>query len=209
MLHSGSEKEPILAVIGADVRLFSDLAGVHFVKLDEAGGKRNLFERLNRLVGPLNPVISDWETSAQAGEFTRCKRPRWRFFDEVHEMMRYFKNRRVRAKKHTVSLLEIVQRIVAAEPERDWSRVDARDFIEAVKAAFGQSAADTAYWWFIVYGFFRFGNIECWGITEDATWDDSVDEALLSPRGSGPFWTALRLSLDKNQQKYFLGTPVS
>jgi hypothetical protein len=180
----GSKKEPILAVLGADIRLFSDMAGRHFVQLAAPDGKRNLYKRLENLVGRLRPIVPDWEASTSAGDFSQCVRQRWRYFDEINELLRFFVNRKVRSKKQMVSLFEIVQAVVAAEPHRDWSAIDPRDFMEAVKQRFGEAATNHAYWWFVVYGFFRFNDIECWGVSDDATWDDSVDEARLAPRGA-------------------------
>jgi hypothetical protein len=175
--------EPILVVLGADVSLFSDIGGKHFVNLGRSDGKRNLFNRLNTILGPITPRISDWEFSAEAGNFARCERRRWRWFDEVHELERYFDNQRVGRGQKSKSLLEIVRAVVKADPNRDWTRVRPRDFMTAVRALFSEALTDDAYWWFVVHGLFRFDNINEWGVTKGATWDDSCDEACLTERG--------------------------
>jgi hypothetical protein len=170
-------------VLGADVTLFSDIGGKHFVHLGRLDGKRHLFNRLNAILGPITPRIDDWEASPAAGNFARCERRRWRWFDEVHELERYFENQRVGHGRKSKSLLEIVQAVITAEPTRDWSRVRARDFMTAVRGLFSDAVTDDAYWWFVVHGFFRFDNIDEWGVTKGATWEDSCDEALLTERG--------------------------
>ena len=175
--------EPILVVLGADVSLFSDIGGKHFVHLGRPDGKRNLFSRLSAILGSINPRITDWETSAEAGNFARCERRRWRWFDEVHELERYFENQRVGRGRDSKSLLHIVQAVVKAEPNRDWTRVRPRDFMMAVSELFSEAVTDDAYWWFVVHGFFRFDNIDYWGVGKGATWDDSCDEARLTERG--------------------------
>jgi hypothetical protein len=182
--YGKADKEPILAVLGADVRLFSDLAGKHLVQLASSDAKRNLFQRLTKLVGSLEPTIPDWETSSASGDFARCVRARWRFFDEINELIRICRNRKVGKKKQAVSLEVVLRRVVSEEPDRDWSVVDPRDFMEAVKQHFDGEVTDDAYWWFLVYGFFRFNNIHEWGIQKNVTWDDSVDNARLAPRGA-------------------------
>jgi predicted nucleotide-binding protein len=85
--YGRSDKEPILAVLGTDVRLFSDLAGIHFVRLDASDGKRNMRERLERILGPLEPIMADWESSPQTGDFRGLVRPRWRYFDEIGDTL--------------------------------------------------------------------------------------------------------------------------
>jgi hypothetical protein len=78
-----------------------------------------------------------------------------------------------------------VRAVVAFEPDRDWSVVDSRDFMGAVREKFSARETNEAYWWFVVYGFFRFNNIDEWGLLVDEVdedWDDSVDYARLAPR---------------------------
>jgi hypothetical protein len=176
--------EPILVVLGADVSLFSDVGGRHFVHLGRPDGKRNLFKRLDAILGPIKPRITDWESSPEAGNFARCERRRWRWFDEVHELERYFDNQRVGRSQNSKSLLQIVQAVVEAEPNRDWTRVRPADFMTAVRSRFTEAVTDDAYWWFIVHGFFRFDNIVEWGVVKGATWEDSCDEACLTERGA-------------------------
>jgi hypothetical protein len=56
--------------------------------------------------------------------------------------------------------------------------------MEQIRERHGKSITDLAYWWMIVYGFLQFDNIEDWGTIKNATWDDSVDNARLAPRGA-------------------------
>lgn len=175
-------KEPILAVLGVDVSLFSDVGGKHFVQLEKPGAKRQLFDRLDALVGPLSPTLPDWETSLGSGDFSACVRRRWEVFDEVEELSRYLANRQLKEKK-PISLLEIVADVVLSDRRRDWKLVDARDLMEAIQEKHPR-CTDRAYWWLVVYGFFQFDNIEYWGTVRGATWDDCVDQTRLAPRGA-------------------------
>jgi hypothetical protein len=182
--YAKRDKRPILAVLGADVNLFSDVHGVHFVQLASAEGKRNLFNKLEKALGPIEPVMDDWETSPAAGDFRHCVRSRWAFFDEVHELERYVKNRKVKSQKRAISLLEIIRTVIRQNPSTDWTRLHTRDFMEEVDRHFDEDITDDAYWWLLVYGFFRFDDINEWGVAKNATWDDSCDEARLSERGA-------------------------
>jgi hypothetical protein len=176
-----SKREPILTVLGADVSLFSDVAGKHFIRLEASKAKRQLFNRLNAIVGPLAPTATDWETSTASGDFARCVRRRWQHFDEIEDLERFLSNRHI-ANRPPLTVLDIITCVVLAD-DKEWSRLDARTFLKAVKAQYGETRADDAYWWMIAYGFLQFDNIEDWGTVDDATWDDSVDNARFAARG--------------------------
>lgn len=170
--------KPILTVLGADVRLFSDVGSMHFVELDGPGAKQNLHDRLTAVLGPLKPTRPDWATSPESGDFQKCIRKRWPAFDEIEVLARYLQNRRLDG----TPLIEIVSKVACAD-QRDWSVLHARDFMDEIDQNERGDCTDLAYWWLVVYGFFQFDNIEYWGTVNDATWIDSVDEARFAPRG--------------------------
>ena len=182
----GSGKHTILTTVGCDVQLFSDVGGMHFLQLDKDGSKRQLFDRLQQALGPLQPRRRDWETSAEAGDFRRCLHCRWKqYYDEAHELEKDLRNRVMRRGRNAaaIDLLAVFETVVASNPT-DWSRAGVRALIQAIKNRFGEPIADDSYWWLIVLGVLRFDNIEEWGVSEDATWDDSCDYAQLTSRGA-------------------------
>ena len=176
-----SKREPILTLLGADVSLFSDVAGRHFIRLEDSKAKRQLFNRLNATVGPLKPIAADWENSTASGDFAKCVRRRWQHFDEVEDLERSLANRQV-GNRRPATVLEMISQLVLAD-DKDWSRLDTRTFLKATRAQYGEARTDDAYWWMIVYGFLQFDNIHDWGTIDDATWEDSVDNARFAARG--------------------------
>jgi hypothetical protein len=177
-----ADREPIVAVLGDDVRLFSDLGGVHFVQLSGPRGKANLKARLESLLGPLTPTLTDWDSSPQAGDFAAVARRRWDYFDEIQDLARNLKNKRLTEKGLSRSLLDLVKGVLESDPEREWAEVDAKSFMEAMASIADPDMADDAYWWLAVYGFFRFDNIDNWGAHKNADWTDSVRYADVPKR---------------------------
>ena len=176
-----SKQEPILTVLGADVSLFSDVAGKHFIRLETPRGKRQLFNRLNAIVGPLASLSADVENSPISGNFEMCVRRRWKHFDEIEDLDRFLANRQI-GNGRQISVRDVIAQVVLAD-DRDWSRLDARTFLAIAKDRYGENRADDAYWWMVVYGFLQFDNIDDWGTIDNATWDDSVDNARFAARG--------------------------
>jgi predicted nucleotide-binding protein len=64
------------------------------------------------------------------------------------------------------------------------SGVDPMDLMAPIRRKWGNSAADTAYWWLVVYGVFRFMNIDQFTSGEGWNWDDSIEYVELSRRGA-------------------------
>jgi len=175
-------KEPILAVLGADVGLFSDVGGRHFVQLASKDGKRILYNRLQKVLGKFEPTTANWE-SAEVADFTKFKRCRWDLYDEISELNRDLAEQSVGSRNSRISLLQIVQKVAKIDPKRSWQDPTARPFMECVKRHFSRTVTNEAYWWLVVYGFFRFHDNEYWGADDEDDWQESCDLACIANRG--------------------------
>ncbi len=173
-------EKTVLVTIGTDVRLFSDMGGKHFVQLAEEGGKRKLRSRLEAILGPLKPERDDWETPEVSGDFARCLRPRWGFYDEIGKLESHLRFRSIRE----CTLLDIVAEIAWLDVKKDWRVLRETDFITAIGQRFGKTVANESYWWLIVYGFFQFSGVDVW--FEDGKgeprWTDSINYARWTER---------------------------
>jgi predicted nucleotide-binding protein with TIR-like domain len=176
--------EPILAVFGSDVSRPSDLGGLHFVTLSAPDGKQNLRDRLDKVVGPLPPAANDWALSRDTGDFRSLARRRWKFYDEIDELIRILSNHPIPKKAPSVSLLNVIRQVSELDPARDWTIVGADEFMQVVRGIFDNQTTDEAYWWFVVYGFIRFNDIDEWGIRGSTPWATSSVYAKVSPRGA-------------------------
>jgi hypothetical protein len=169
------QKELVLATLGADVRLFSDLHGKHIIDLGKDDGKLSLFKRLN------NILKAGWTRCPRAGDFKSCLRHRWEFYDELSDLQAALSSIMVGPKSKT-SVLETIRRVIKAHPDATWDRRSSRSFVKAMNGIFDDSITDEAYWWLVVNGFFIFEDIDNWWDEEDH-WEDSSEYAYLSPRG--------------------------
>jgi hypothetical protein len=172
-----AREKMILVTIGSDVQLFSDVSGVHFVRLDSPTGPADLLARIQRLL-PGHRMNSDMTRAAQ--DFSRVIRTRWEFYDELHELRRQLQSRQLRP--DGPSLLEVVTRTALVDITIDWPRMRPRDFMTRVKILYSPGVTDTAYWWLVVYGFFAFRGIEQWFQGRDPTYNESVDFTDFTPR---------------------------
>lgn len=173
-------EKTVLVTIGTDVRLFSDIGGKHFVQLAEEGGKKKLRNKLETILGPLTPRCTDWETSQVSGDFTKCLRPRWGFYDEIGKLESHLRFRVIKE----CTLLDVVAEIVCLDVKKDWKVLREADFIKTIAQRFGNTVANESYWWLIVYGFFQFSDIDVWfeeGKGEP-TWKDSINYARWTER---------------------------
>jgi predicted nucleotide-binding protein len=87
-------------------------------------------------------------------------------------------------KRRLLVLGEMVATAARARRRRWHSGVDPMDVMKPILRKWGNSAADTAYWWLVVYGVFRFQDIEQFTSDEGWKWDDSIEYVELSPRGA-------------------------
>jgi predicted nucleotide-binding protein len=64
------------------------------------------------------------------------------------------------------------------------SNVDPMELMVPIRNKWGNAAADTAYWWLVVHGVFKFVNIYQFTSDEGWDWDDSIEYVKLSARGA-------------------------
>jgi hypothetical protein len=173
-----ARKRTILATLGSDVQLFSDVSGVHFVSLAGADGKQMLRDRIEQVLGAPLEVDGNWESAA---DFRRILRQRWRHFDELHDMEVQLANCFLGDER--LRLLDVVAAVARANTKRDWRRSTAEEFVGEIKRIFkGKHITDDAYWWLIVHGFFRFRDIDKWFVGADPSWKQSVEFTALTDR---------------------------
>lgn len=172
-----AREKTILATLG-DVQLFSDVDGLHLVPLAKPGAIDVLYKKIKGIVGTLDPS-PDWGNSA---DFSRVLRRRWAHFDELDELEQSLANCFV-GKGEDVPVIDVVHRVLARHPDRDWRRATPRQFMESLASASrDRKLIDNTYWWLVVHGFFRFDELDDWWDEKDV-WDDSVDFAIFSRRG--------------------------
>jgi hypothetical protein len=177
-------KKTILVTIGADVELFSDVSGVHFVRLDGAAGKEALRERLSRVLGALPRPTREWLDPPNSGDFAACLTPRWQYHDELDDLAQELGRRRIGREKKRVSLLEVLLAVVNKCRDADLSATTSKDIMRLVAATFSPLVTEDTYWWFCVFGIFQFTGIGRWWLRRHPpTWKDSVDQTTLSTRG--------------------------
>jgi CAP12/Pycsar effector protein, TIR domain len=178
--HAIASDRTILVTLGADVDLFSDVAGKHFVRLVGPAGKRTLRNRLATILGPL-PAADHWERSEYSGDFVACVPTRWDgSFDEIQILGELL--RAVEFEQPAMTLLDVVRAIAIDEPRLKWDHKTSKDFVRRVRDRFGNAVAENAYWWLVVHGFFRFDNIDVWWSGGQPTWEKSCPYALMTGR---------------------------
>ena len=179
-----AREKTILTAVGNDVKLFSDLLGVHLIRLDSATAKQSLFNQLRGIPGLAAAMTAAPGAmgDAASGDFASIARARWPCYDELHDLARQLADRPLH--KGGMSLLEAVHRVVAAPPRKDWRRRNPEDFvIDIASAPWARSTtAENAYWWLVVYGFFAFEDIDDWYQGEDV-WRNSVGNVKFTERG--------------------------
>jgi hypothetical protein len=193
LAYGVDSRKTIVATLGTDVRLFSDLEGVHYVDLARADAKAALKNRLESIVGALD-VGDVWQDVSVSGDFISCLRSRWRHYDELNELAQDLAHVRV-LERSPLTLAQIL-RAVANSPMHstvDWSRVESRELILMIREHFGayselgaknlDELVDNSYWWLLVHGVLCFDDIDEW-FEDDEYWEDSVRFTYVSKRGA-------------------------
>jgi hypothetical protein len=168
----------ILATLGVDVALFSDVSGVHFVVLHRPAGKRLLYEKIRRLLPEAILNVSAVD-DPEMGDFRRVLRTRWKYYDELTNLESHLAE--VRLGRAGVSLRAILVKVVAPQPLNRLEKIAPTQLIKAIEDTFTASVADNAYWWLIVHGVLRFADTEHWFSGDH--WTDSVENAEVTERG--------------------------
>ncbi len=92
-------KETIIVAVGRDVSGFSDIAGVHLVRLTNRQGKQSLRRRLAGIIkGMPEQLRDDWEDPVFSGDFDACTIKRWPIYDELQDLEGTLRGRSVARK---------------------------------------------------------------------------------------------------------------
>lgn len=153
-------------------RMASDLHGLVFLNLDHAKAKVefNSWLQLINSTPKASYVVDEHSSLRQA------------LSDIVWDISSKLKNKKI---TKTVALFEIVNEIILSQDFVGFTFVSARRLMELVERKYPEQVEEV-YWWLIVYGAFRFRDIEQF-FDESDHWTDSVDYAVISERGKAFF----------------------
>ncbi len=173
-----AKRKTILLTAGADVELFSDLSGVHFIRLDSGSGREDLRKRLNQITkhGDGNRRIRRDRT------FLNHIVKRWEFFDELQILEKLANETVVNTSRGWRPILYILEGVVKKNPYADWDYYSAEEFMELVGDVYSPTVAEDTFWSLYMWGFFQPNNIKQW-VDADETWEGSVEYCELAPRG--------------------------
>jgi len=185
--YGRAKDKTILVTLGADVTLFSDVSGIHFIRLDHTEGKAKLRNRLAGILKEVaflsDPPPANWLEPKVSGDFVSVTRVRWKFYDELDSLERRLQG--VTINRTGISLLWILLS-VAAKATSTQKPLGAYDFMRLVLALFEDKITDTAYWELIISGFLEFLDVGYeneggWGL--GGRWQKSAPHARVAPRG--------------------------
>ena len=114
--------------------------------------------------------------------FASLARKRWGFYDEVRLLANRMDNHMLGKQATPPTLLSVVSRVALEMPMLDPMKVKPRAFMQRIERLFPKHA-NNAYWWLVVFGFFRFTDDQDWGITESEDWNSSAPFVELAERG--------------------------
>jgi hypothetical protein len=180
-------EKTILVTMGADVRLFSDLSGVHFVEILKPGGGELLFHKLTAIVPGLRSRVP-----SKTLHFKSKARGRWAYYDDVEILLASIGACCLGKGKHETTLLDVMRRVVGEETRWSWTtQPRPRTLMNAIARKFTATVTNEAYWWLVVYGILQFDNIEQFYEGDGDDWDESVDYCVFAPRAVA-LWERLR-----------------
>lgn len=175
-------EKTVLLTLGADFQLFSDVGGVHIVRMHESGARDKLLARIQSVIPAAAPIREDWRSPAVSGDFESCIRRRWAPYDEIQDLAEKCRTRILESKQSKESLLGLVRKVAIGD-QRDWRLLSPIDFMMAIEPSVPSRIKNDVYWWLIVYGFFRFIDIDQFFEGDGQAWTDSVNYAQFSDRG--------------------------
>lgn len=174
-----SKEKTILVTAGADVELFSDLSGLHFIRLDSETGREDLRTRLNAVTGRKGN-----RKVRRSAKFLGHILRRWEFFDELDVLEKLFSKTIVPTKtkkRHWLPISMVLRRVVEENPNAEWNYYSAEDFMDLFDGIYPSSTAEYTFWYLYMWGFFQPNNIEQW--VGEETVSGSVEFCELAPRG--------------------------
>lgn len=179
----GAQKgNTILATVGADVSLFSDVGGMHTVRLDAPDGKKRLRERLRSLLPDIAEPGHAWDGSSDSGDFVGCARRRWTAFDDVAHLADKLAADTV-FDDASDSVLDVVGTIAKRNRGAAWRAQTPWDFCLAMERYYHRSVVDFCYWSLFVHGFFSAKNDEQFFHGDGHTWRQGAPYAIFAERG--------------------------
>jgi hypothetical protein len=167
----------ILATLGADVELFSDVQGVHILRLDQERGRRSFIARIEHILG--RPL--DMGVAREAARFMQVTRKRRPYYDEIDCLMHEMENIFVGSGR--IALLNVLRRAVRNCPAARIARMSADDLMVLIATSYRYPVANESYWWMIVAGVLRFRDIDAWFEDDGLNYRYSVAYAEISERG--------------------------
>jgi predicted nucleotide-binding protein len=175
-------EKTILVTFGPDVKMFSDLAGIHYVRMDSPAGKEILRKKLEAVVGPIDRT-EGWGDPSISGEFQEWSWTRWLHYDELSTLEKELRAKQVGAM--AMSLFDILKQMSSELSDDDFDNLSSKQVMDHVERLLGdREATDVAYWWLVVLGVFRFKGIKrWWDNRSDPRWTDSVSRSEMSERG--------------------------
>lgn len=172
----GREKV-ILATLGADVRLFSDVNGINIVRLDEESGPRSMVAKMENILGRKFDTTESYQET-----FSKVTRTRWEYYDEMDDLQRELSYQQVGAGRLTV--FDVLSRVTRELKNVDFARFSSAELMESVEKRYNPQVTNETYWWLIVFGVLRFRGIsENWFDDSGVKWTGSVKHSEISNRG--------------------------
>ena len=177
-LALGVARERMLMVtIGEDVELFSNIGGVHIIRLDTAGGKQ-LF--LRKLAVIIENSAASLDSAEERVDFATVRRRRWPHYDEFARLERVLAEKKVG--RPQARLLEVMKTIAHETLDVDWRRRSPLEFADEIGERWPKMlVASEAAWWCIALGIFEFNYIDKNWIEKD--WRSTVSNTVFSARG--------------------------
>jgi hypothetical protein len=180
----GSEpkgEKTILVTLGPDVEMFSDLSGIQYVRIDFPDGKNILRKKLEALVGPID-LQPGWADSSTSGDFQIWSAPLWAHYDELNVLENKLGAKQVGAER--MSLLDLLKTVSSQCSLPLGDNLSTRGVMDQIALVLDPKGTDDAYWWLVVYGVFRFKDIDRWWDNRaEPRWKDSVGRSEVSERG--------------------------
>jgi predicted nucleotide-binding protein len=173
--------------LNMSLRTPTDLEGLLTANYRVKARNRNSVENHADIGSAANAIA---ESIRNLGPFPRST------YDELLALRQTIKKCEFKDGKKRLVVLEDVLQVAAQARTREWHPgVDPNDLMTPILDKWGDGVTDDSYWWFVVYGVFRFVNIDQFTSGKGWKWKHSIEFVRLSARG-----TAL-LNLLKKERK--------
>jgi len=173
----GREKV-ILATLGADVELFSDVDGIHILRLDQEKGRRSMITNIENILGRKLDTNEGYEEA----NFSQVTRKRWEYYDELDDLQRELRDQQVGSGR--LSVFDVLARAVRELGGVNFMRLSTAQLMAGIQKRYSPQITNETYWWLIVLGVFRFKDIGGnWFDDNGVNWKFSVQYSEISNRG--------------------------